>query len=277
MGRGRGDPDSIRLGLKGQIAAKRAQHLKDKHVQKIKKRQQKSKGQSNEEEPKPVPKTIDNLRLQDLTYVDETDPDISEDTAVDQFAPFFNLEKSAKVVLTTSPRAHTKTIKFCRQVKRCLPDAIYRTRKHFCIKGMISAAAERGYTHLFIVQENMRRPVGLYVIALPGGPTAYFRLSSVRFVEHIRNRAPYSHHKPEIIMNNFRTRLGLSVSRLLATLFHFDPDFRGRRVVTFHNQRDYIFFRHHRYLFKQKVKVGPSTFFLLKKLLIDFCWLPPFF
>ena len=33
---------------------------------------------------------------------------------------------------------------------------------------------------------------------------------------------------------------------MLASLFHYDPQFKGRRAVTFHNQRDYIFFRHHR-------------------------------
>ena len=27
------------------------------------------------------------------------------------------------------------------------------------------------------------------------------------------------------------------------------PEFEGRQVVTFHNQRDFIFFRHHRYVF----------------------------
>jgi ribosome production factor 1 len=32
---------------------------------------------------------------------------------------------------------------------------------------------------------------------------------------------------------------------MLAALFHFEPEFRGKRAVTFHNQRDYIFFRHH--------------------------------
>jgi ribosome production factor 1 len=28
--------------------------------------------------------------------------------------------------------------------------------------------------------------------------------------------------------------------------------FRGRRAVTFHNQRDFIFFRHHRYIFETR-------------------------
>lgn len=36
--------------------------------------------------------------------------------------------------------------------------------------------------------------------------------------------------------------------RLIQSLFPQDPHFRGRRVVTFHNQRDFVFFRHHRYV-----------------------------
>ena len=50
---------------------------------------------------------------------------------------------------------------------------------------------------------------------------------------------------------------------MLAALFPKEPQFRGRRLVTFHNQRDFIFLRHHRYLFKdsgEKVslqEVGP--------------------
>ena len=53
-------------------------------------------------------------------------------------------------------------------------------------------------------------------------------------------------HEPEVILNNFTTRLGHSVARLLASWFPQVPQFQGRRVVTFHNQRDFIFIRHHR-------------------------------
>ncbi len=51
--------------------------------------------------------------------------------------------------------------------------------------------------------------------------------------------------RPEVILTNFTTRLGHTVGRMLASLFHYDPQFQGKRAVTFHNQRDYIFFRHH--------------------------------
>ena len=50
-------------------------------------------------------------------------------------------------------------------------------------------------------------------------------------------------HRPELILNRFDTRLGRRVARMLASLFHQDPQFKGRRAVTFHNQRDFVFFR----------------------------------
>jgi len=71
-----------------------------------------------------------------------------------------------------------------------------------------------------------------------------------------QNHGKTSSHRPELVLNNFNTRLGHSVGRLLAALFPYDPQFQGRRCITFHNQRDFIFFRHHRYIFKNKEKVG---------------------
>lgn len=55
-------------------------------------------------------------------------------------------------------------------------------------------------------------------------------------------------HVPEVILNNFNTRLGRTFARMFASLFPHDPEFHGRRAVTFHNQRDFIFFRQHRYV-----------------------------
>lgn len=87
---------------------------------------------------------------------------------------------------------------------------------------------------------------GLWLIHLPEGPTAYFKLSNFRQGRHIKGHGRPTSHKPEVILNHFTTRLGHTVGRMLAALFPQDPQFVGRRVVTFHNQRDFIFFRHHR-------------------------------
>merc|ERR1712193_16812 len=80
--------------------------------------------------------------------------------------------------------------------------------------------------------------------------------SNVKITKDIRRDwREITDHRPEVILNNFTTRLGHSVARMLAVLFHYDPQFRGKRAVTFHNQRDYIFFRHHRYEFKNAEKI----------------------
>lgn len=70
----------------------------------------------------------------------------------------------------------------------------------------------------------------------------------------LQGHARATSHRPELVLNNFDTRLGHRVGRMFASLFHQDPTFRGRRVVTFHNQRDFIFFRHHRYIFEERQK-----------------------
>jgi hypothetical protein len=58
------------------------------------------------------------------------------------------------------------------------------------------------------------------------------------------------------MLNNFNTRLGLQIGRSFAALFPHDPQYEGRHVITFHNQRDFVFFRHHRYIFRDAKKVG---------------------
>ena len=92
----------------------------------------------------------------------------------------------------------------------------------------------------------------MIVCHLPDGPTAMFNLSSMKLIQDIEGHGKATSHKPELVLNNFSTRLGLRVGRMFGSLFCQDPTFRGRRVVTFHNQRDFVFFRHHRYIFEEK-------------------------
>lgn len=67
----------------------------------------------------------------------------------------------------------------------------------------------------------------------------------------IQNHAKPFAHTPESVMTNFTTTLGSSVERIFTTLFPQTPECHGRQVVTFHNQRDFIFFRRYRYVFEQ--------------------------
>ena len=117
-------------------------------------------------------------------------------------------------------------------------------------------SAEKGFTDVMIVNEDKKELTSLTHMHLPAGPTAAYRLSSVRLCSEISHHGTPTAHRPEVLLNHFNTRLGHRVGRMLGALFHQQPQFRGRRVATFHNQRDYIFFRHHRYVFNAKDRVG---------------------
>lgn len=124
-----------------------------------------------------------------------------------------------------------------------------RFRNRSSVKKIVKSSIREGFTDVLIVNENRRQPNGLLVIHLPDGPTAHFKLSNVKITSELRkNHKDITEHKPEVILNNFTTRLGLTVGRMFGSLFNHRPDFEGKRAVTFHNQRDYIFFRHYRYV-----------------------------
>ncbi|GMH60165.1 hypothetical protein TrST_g8377 [Triparma strigata] len=82
------------------------------------------------------------------------------------------------------------------------------------------------------------------------GPTAFFKINNIVLPKKIANHGAATGHIPELILNNFTTRLGHRAGRFFGSLFPHSPEFKGRQVVTFHNQRDYVFVRHHRYVFK---------------------------
>jgi len=112
-------------------------------------------------------------------------------------------------------------------------------------------AINREFTDVMVFVEKSGEPRYLIVSHLPEGPTATFRLTSVKLNKEIFNHGNVTSHMPEVILNNFDTRLGHRIGRMLAVLFPQKPQFVGRRVVTFHNQRDFVFFRHHRYIFNE--------------------------
>lgn len=84
---------------------------------------------------------------------------------------------------------------------------------------------------------------------LPYGPTSHFRLTSAQLSKEISGHAAPTPHAPELVLSNMSTPLGLSVGRLLQSLFPPLPQLQGRQVVAVHNQRDFIFFRRFRYMF----------------------------
>ncbi|CAO3587948.1 unnamed protein product [Absidia cylindrospora] len=202
-----------------------------------------------------VPKTLDNTREKDDTMAADDD-EVAQDEALNGLASYFTGTKS-KVVVTTSKRCSKVCYEFCAELVSMFPDAQFAKRgSNHEIRQIIKVAIEKGFTDMLIVNEDKKTPNAITLIHLPDGPTAYFKLTSFTPSKKIGGHGVVTAHNPEIILNNFNTRLGHTVGRMFQALFPQLPEFQGRQVVTFHNQRDFIFVRRHRYVFRDTEKVG---------------------
>jgi ribosome production factor 1 len=201
-----------------------------------------------------LPKTIENQRSIDDSFILTNDKEAGQEDAEDEFANYFDSATNPKIIITTSRKPSRDMFRFLKNIFDVLPKAYYYSRRAYSIQEIVNYAKVRGFTNLLVFNENRKfshgsNLNGLLHVHLPDGPTCLYRLSSVVLSKKIRNHGRSSNHFPELILNNFSTRLGHRIGRMFASLFPQMPEFGGRRVVTFHNQRDFIFFRHHRYIF----------------------------
>lgn len=236
---------------------KRAKLFKKQQQQKKKASKRARRQRVEEGGPRSTGHTIESLREADQTTVqnigDSDNEELRKELEIDEFSDYYAKAYTPKVLITYADNPVTKTRKFGVELARIIPNALAKIRNRSSIKKMVKSAVKEEFTDLLIINENNRQPNGLIVIHLPNGPTAHFKLSNVKITKEIkRSHEEFTVHRPEVILTNFATRLGLTVGRMLGALFHHDPEFKGRRAVTFHNQRDYIFFRHHRYQFTKE-------------------------
>ncbi|CAA7013061.1 unnamed protein product [Microthlaspi erraticum] len=236
-------------------------YAKQKHEKKIEK-QKKIKARDaaekralelGEEPPqKMIPNTIENTREADETMCRPDDEELFADIDADEFNPVLRQEITPKVLITTCRFNSTRGPAFISELLSVIPNSTYHKRGTYDLKKIVEYAKKKDFTSLIVVHTNRREPDALLIIGLPNGPTAHFKLSNLVLRKDIKNHGNPTSHEPELILKNFSTRLGNRVGRFFQSLFPQEPNFRGRRVVTFHNQRDFIFFRHHRYIFEAK-------------------------
>lgn len=174
----------------------------------------------------------------------------------DEFSGFFVRGEEPRILITTTRRAHIPTHQLAEELSDLFPSAEYKKRPPtMLISDVVKGGVERGYTHMLVVNESRKLPDTLSIVKLPEGPTAVLKLTSIKLSKEIHNHGRSSSHTPELILNNFVTELGHRVGRLFVSLFPHVPQFEGRQVVTFHNQRDFIFVRRHRYVFEDGKRV----------------------
>ncbi|KJH45468.1 brix domain protein [Dictyocaulus viviparus] len=206
---------------------------------------------------KEVPKTIESTREYDETMVDDDDEEVKHDEANDEFAHYYNSEIVPKVLITMSPFAKKTTWKFCFELRKCIPNAEIFARKGVPLKKVVKQASMRLYSDLIIVHEDRKKPSLSLLL------NQCFRIThQITFAFHsyyILIWLTYNHCFLKLRLSEMEM-LTICIARMFGCLFPRNPKYVGRRVVTFHNQRDYIFFRHHRYRFVWgKDAVGPHV------------------
>src|SRR5690606_7782327 len=104
---------------------------------------------------------------------------------------------------------------------------------------------------LVVINDHHKKPSALTIVVLPEGPTFHFSISNFVPRKIISGHGNPTDHTPELNLHGFSTPLGKTCSALFQSMFPAAPEYQGRQVVTLHNQRDFIFFRRHRYVFRE--------------------------
>lgn len=133
-----------------------------------------------------------------------------------------------------------------------IPRSAHHHSHKYSVREITAFASNRHYTALLVLKEDQKKPTGLTFVHLPSGPSFTFSISNWIEGKKLPGHGNPTDHIPELILNNFRTPLGLLTAHMFRMTFPPQPEFQGRQVVTLHNQRDYIFVRRHRYVFREK-------------------------
>ncbi|EER18716.1 Ribosome production factor, putative [Perkinsus marinus ATCC 50983] len=230
------------------------QYREKKKVKRETRKQRQEARARGEEVDVPVTTTIEMMREADVTMLPpEGDDEVKADERMDEFR-YFSDSVEPKIMLTTSMAYPSeRSYGLIKELVEVVPGLQYFRKKHFPITKICDFANNRGFTAVVVLSEDRKHePSSLHITSLPEGPTSYWRLTSLELGADMKHGATCNpDDRPELLLNGFGTRLGHRVGRQIGSLFGaIQPDFKGRRVVAFHNQRDFVFFRHYRYVFR---------------------------
>lgn len=203
-------------------------------------------------EPAPGELRQEQRREYDPTFIQSTDPEYLEEVSNDSFAPYFDGIVNPKIKITTSGE-EDPLINFCECLQTLIPNSTFEHRiEGSTFSEVRQNAIDEEYSDLLVIVNANNQVNTMMHLHLPNGPSASWRVTSITLPKQIPGHAKTSEHYPELIMRQFETRIGQFCSRMLRSLFPAQPEYEGRRVLTFHQQRDFIFVRHYRYIFNSR-------------------------
>ena len=132
--------------------------------------------------------------------------------------------------MPSSHRPSRKIFDFVGDLLDLFPKAFFYPRSKFHVKEICEWAAKRDFTHVVVLSEKNKQCNRMLVSHLPTGPTALFKISTVVTEAKLAHRGRKTSHIPELLLNNFNTRLGHRIGRFLGSFFPHRPNFKGRQV-----------------------------------------------
>ena len=78
---------------------------------------------------------------------------------------------------------------------------------------------KKEYTDLIVFREDKKEVNEIIMIHLPEGPTMHFKITNVILSDKIHHTGRVTDHNPELILNNFNTKVGRRIGRFFSTLF----------------------------------------------------------
>ncbi|KAI1661745.1 Brix-domain-containing protein [Daldinia decipiens] len=187
-----------------------------------------------------------------------TNLDLTPESLVAKFPSLFSDDGPAqpKVLVTTTLNStlHDQARLLCTLFPHStyIPRSAHKYSYKYSVREICKFADNRGFSSVMILREDLKKPIGLDIVHLPSGPTFHFSISNWVEGKKLPGHGNPTNHYPELLLNNFKTPLGVLTARLFQSLWPKTPELQGRQVVTLHNQRDYIFLRRHRYVFRDK-------------------------
>jgi len=159
---------------------------------------------------------------------------------------------------------------FCRDMADSLTTCEYQPNVRGRTANKILKDARSGhFSHVMFVSEPSQYGAGksgicsVSLMDVEGGPALLFKVQSYIVKSGIKNSTVNTPHEPEIFLSGFTSKMGTLTSNLLShAMANQAPNFKGRKVMTLMNKRDFIFFRLHRYIFDKAgdtnmAEIGP--------------------
>jgi U3 small nucleolar ribonucleoprotein protein IMP4 len=227
---------------------KKNEEIKKKLIYEKKSRLKKSI-EENKEIPSDLKKESDIL-LKEIEYED-INTSLPQNILDNEY--YDNNFNSPKILVTTSRNPSQRLIQFLQEIRIIIPNSVRVNRGNIVLKDIIRACKQNDYSDLIILHENRGNPDGMIISHMPSGPTIYFGLFNVVLRHDINVQIDHvSQSFPHLIFNGFNNKLGERIIEILKNLFPV-PKSNSNRVLTFHNNDDFISFRHHNFEKKKKI------------------------